>query len=369
MSLRDKINAQSSASAAPDIFSRFGCLTNPFPSSNQTSNNPHFPIPADEEAERRIVSFLRDSKSQVVVVEGTQGVGKTNFLNFFEAEIQDVLRDQDGYYVVRYLADPEASFEGTIRRLFQELGSEHLGKLAVALNDDDAAIEVARSQDMRAALRAIAAWAGDESRPVLMMEWLLGFRLLKAHRESLGVQFRLDTVESKTAALRDLVVVSSEVRLLKGIFLRLDELEKQDGVLGATAVVRYLSAMRAIIDSLPNHLFMMIAVTPDAMRRYSSALPAFRSRLQNQIALGPLASVEDALELADFYMKTARDEASKTRTKAGGSRELVTREEAAGLYDQLRKGAERRGDAGVKQREFLHLLHDAAEEIIQGNGQ
>ena len=53
-----------------------------------------------------------------MVVEGTQGVGKTNFLSYFESEIQETLAEREGYYLVRYLADPEASFEGTIRRLF-----------------------------------------------------------------------------------------------------------------------------------------------------------------------------------------------------------------------------------------------------------
>jgi hypothetical protein len=136
-------------------------------------------------------------------------------------------------------------------------------------------------------------------------------------------EFERSLTTYRTVALRNLVLVSSEAGILKGIFLLLDELEKQDGVLGPTAVVRYLSAMRAIIDALPNHLFLMIAVTPDAMRRYSSALPAFRSRLQNQITLAPLASVEEATELAKFYVDFGRAEARNLRGPAGGGdREL-----------------------------------------------
>ena len=366
MSLRDKIKEQEATTKVSDLFERFGVLSNPFPSSSQTANNPHYRLPADDDAETRIISFLRDGKSQVVVIEGTQGVGKTNFLNFFEVEIQDVLGDLDGYYIVRYLADPEASFEGTIRRLFQELGTEHLGKLAEQLGKNRAAVDVARSQDMRSALYALLDSGAEDDRPKLMMEWLLGFRLLKSHRETLGVQFRLDTVESKTAALRDLVLVSSAAGILKGIFLLLDELEKQDGVLGPTAVVRYLSAMRAIIDALPNHLFMMIAVTPDAMRRYSAALPAFRSRLQNQITLAPLSSLEEATALAEFYVQDARGEAEKVRSGQPGKGQLVTRQQVTESFETLRRLAERRGDSGVRQREFLHQLHTLAEKSIQG---
>ena len=104
MSLRDKIKAQDGVVApGVDLYASFGVLGNPFPSSSQTANNPHFPVVADEEAEARIVSFLRDGKSQVLVVEGTQGVGKTNFLNHFESEIQGALAELKGYYIVRYL--------------------------------------------------------------------------------------------------------------------------------------------------------------------------------------------------------------------------------------------------------------------------
>lgn len=364
MSLRDKLKAEDRRPKAADLFSRFGVLTNPFPSSSQTANNPRFRLPVDDDAEARIVSFLRDGRSQVVVIEGTQGVGKTNFLSHFEVEIQDVLSDRDGYYVVRYLADPEASFDGTIRRLFQELGVKHLEKLAAKLENNLGAIDIVRTQDVRSGLISLTE-DEDGDRPRLMMEWLIGLRLLKSHREELGVQFRLDTVESKTAALRDLVLVSSEVGILKGIFLLLDELEKQDGVLGPTAVVRYLSAMRAIIDALPNHLFMMIAVTPDAMRRYSVALPAFRSRLQNQISLTPLTELDDALALARFYMQAARDDAEKVRSKSGGKASILKNADVEDVFDTMRTVAERRGDSGVRQREFLHHLHRMAEDVLQ----
>jgi len=365
MSLREKLKTQTGTPGTPDLYARFGVLRNPFPSSSQTANNPHFKLSADDDVESRIVSFLRDGKSQVIVIEGTQGVGKTNFLNFFENEIQDVLSELDGYYIVRYLADPEASFEGTVRRLFQELGVEHLVKLAEKLTKCPSAIDQARGHDMRFALSNLKKADDQSSCAKTMMEWLLGFRLLKSHRESLGVQFRLDTVESKTAALRDLVLVSSHAGILKGIFLLLDELEKQDGVLGPTAVVRYLSAMRAIIDALPNHLFMMIAVTPDAMLRYSSALPAFRSRLQNQITLSPLSSVEEAKALAEFYVEVGRKEAEKSNGTKGGTKALIPSQQIENTFDQLRKLAVRKGDSGVRQREFLHQLYVLAEQAIQ----
>lgn len=368
MSLRDRIKAANADKgiAAAHIFERFGVLGNPFPPSSQTTNNPHRRTRIDDEIDVRIESFIRDHKTQVVVVEGTQGTGKTNVLNFYESEIADVLTELSGFYVIRYLADPEASFEGTIRRLFQELGTPHLLKLAAALDPTDADIfEDARSVEVRTALRKLAQ-ARSQEVAELLLDWFLGMRVLKSHRELLGVNFRLDTVEAKTAALRDLILVSSKADVLSGVFLLLDELEKQDGVLSPTAVVRYLSALRAIIDALPNHLFMMLAVTPDALRRYSVAVPAFRSRLQNKVELQALQNSDEALALAHFYLEHAAKEAQEKQGSSPpvGHRAILSDEEIRDVFEDLVERAKKSADPAPRQRIFLHHLHERAEQAI-----
>jgi hypothetical protein len=110
---------------------------------------------------------------------------------------------------------------------------------------------------------------------------------------------------------------------------------------------------------------MMIAITPDAMRRYSSALPAFRSRLQNQITLSPLSSIDEATALADFYIDFERKEAVQLRKAKAGTKPLITAQQIADTFHQLRKLAVPRGDSGVRQREFLHQLYVLAEQTIQ----
>ena len=289
---------------------------------------------------------------------------KTNFLNHVESEIRSVMSDLDGYYMVRYLADPEPSFAGTTRRLFEELGTDHLEELASQLKADGRPISEARSHDMQTALRRLAKDTSEETLD-LMMQWLLGLRVLKAHRLALGMQFRLDTVESKTAALRDMIQVSAAAGVLKGVFLLLDELEKQDGVLGPTAVVRYLSALRSVVDALPRRLFLMLGITPDALRRYSAALPALRGRLQNQITLEPLADVREATKLARFYMEAGRRTANARFDSEGGDALVISNAQATETFETLAERAERLGNVGVRQREFLHQLHVLAEDNIR----
>jgi len=368
VSLKDRLATASHYARGGDIARRFGVLENPFPASNQTTNNPHFPLPSDDEIDARVESFVRDKRSQVIVILGTQGIGKTNVLNHYERVLKRELDEIGGFYVVRYLADPEASFDSTLRRLFQELGVEHLMKLGKLLNegDTDTALEQARGHEVRVALRKLAQSDGDEVVATALNEWFMGIRLLKHHREVLGVNFRLDTVESKTAAFRDLVLVSSAAKLLNGIFLLLDEIEKQDGVLSATGVNRYLSSLRAIMDALPNHLFMMIAMTPDALRRYSLAVPAFRSRLENRIGLLPIDSLDEAINLANFYIDDARHKAEQEAdTKSGDFEPLVSHDQIMATFAASMDRARKRGDSGVNQREYLHNLHLLAESAIQ----
>jgi P-loop Domain of unknown function (DUF2791) len=360
VSLKERLKSVSSQGADDRrLFERFGVVQNPFPSASQSTNNPHRRSKADDAIEMKIERFIRDRHSQVIVIEGTQGVGKTNILNYYEKEIADALASVDGFYVIRYLADPEAFFDGILRRLFQELGSAHLIRLgrSLAENKNSDAIEIARNHEMRVALQRLKRSGGDQGVVDAFMEWLLGLRVLNRHRDLLGVQFRLDTVESKTQALRDLVFVSSEIGILNGIFLLLDELEKQDGVPSATLVVRYLSAIRAIIDALPNHLFMMIAITPDSLRRYSLALPAFRSRLQDTIALSPLTDVNEALSLATFYMDEAKVAAEHEKKTNAPKRRILSVDAIRKTFDDGLSAAKRRGDGGLRQREFLHALH------------
>ena len=371
MNLRQRLRKKTqgkSQNIDPDeqLYRKFGVIENPFPASNQNLDNRHFRLDADEIVEDQIEAFVSNLKSRTLVVEGTQGVGKTNFLKHFEAEIQDAVQEIPGYYHVRYTADPEASFTGTIRLLFEDFGIEYLRTLSKALSENSILIKEARSHDMQNALENLAKRTDDDELLSLFLQWIRGSRVLRLHRTALGVQFRLDTVESMIGALKDFVRVSSKAQCLRGIFLLLDELEKQDGVLAPVAVVRYLSSLRAIIDALSDGLFLMLAITPDASERYAAALPALRSRLQNTVELHPLMSLNAAQELARFYLDAAKTKGrSRFSGLEGGTNEVLSDEDAATCFAELESKLERRAEKGVRQREYLHKLSLRADENIR----
>lgn len=376
MSLRDRLaspGVSGLASSSDRLYTLFGVRENPFPSASQTSGHPRFEDTADAIMADLVRAFeMKEHPSQVVVVEGTQGVGKTNLLNHYESELRDYYADRPGFHVIRYYADPQPGFDAIVQSVVQELGIDHLRRIAQALHSGAEAGEV-RSADMRAMLRALGkagSAGGDQEVLELAHGWLLGQRVLNAHRAALGIEYRLDTVESRTQSLRDLVTVSANLGVLEGVFLLLDELEKHQGVIGPKHVVRYLLALRALIDALPKHLFLVLAITPNARRDYSLMVPSVANRLQRIITLEPLTDSARAVALCTFYLDHARRRAAEAEAARPGQRlnagaeDPVSRDRAAGIFQEmLGKGAEK-GIRGVLQRDYLHQLHLVTADVF-----
>lgn len=379
MGLRDKLYKGNDIHHRKDReskqFDTYGIIDNPFPSASQTQDHPHMETDADDKIVDYVRAYDQHKSTQVLVIEGDQGTGKTNLLNYYERQFEDIYPERDGFYIIRYYADPEPGFDKMLARILEELGPEFIKKVARTMaehNDVDSIVDIARMSDMRTVLRSLYKSAKKdevtlEKTAEASIEWILGFRLLKRHREMLGpVHFRLDTVESKTQAFRDLIFCSVKLKVLNGLILLLDELEKTDNTTSKLTVLRFLSAIRALIDTLPEYLFLMAAMTPEARRRYFEMLPAFAGRLQNRIELPYLKDKQTALKLYEFYMNKAQEKAISRQGQKPprDTQPVITKEDAAESFDNCLKTAQERGDEGVRQRDFLNELHKKTEKII-----
>jgi hypothetical protein len=377
MSLKDRIRRDESSTVNyhKALFREFGVLENPFPAAGQPLGHPRLESDIDDKIVADIQEFELSHDSQVIVIEGTQGVGKTNLLNHYQSELEDLYRDDKTFYIIRYYPDPEPGFDSIIRKVFQELGENHfrmMGQKLSLMGREESAniIDMARNHEVRLVLHSLATAAKRDNGYLdtvvgCAMEWFLGLRILNAHKYSLGVRFRLDTVESRTQALRDIVVVSVNLGVLRGIFLMLDELEKQEYSLSTTPIVRYLSAIRALIDALPTHLFLMLALTPVALRRYFTMLPAIAGRLQKRYELLPLTTEEQALALYGKYLEVARKKAElngNIRTGGAKGRDILGEQEIRNLFEELSEKSGQKGISGVTQRDFLNQLHLLTQE-------
>lgn len=379
MSLRDWLGMPQ-RDHRQELFKAYGILENPFPPASQTKGHPHMKTPADDDIVNRLRGFLANKTTQVLVVEGTQGIGKTNLLEFYTEQIEDLSKDLPGFVIIRYSADPEPDFGRVVRRIIQEFGRDHIQELAIALakrmeSDPrlDATLKVVRVPDLRCAFQSLAEAVSDKAvlaeASSLCFEYLLGQRVLRRHTDCLHVSFRLETTESRTQALQDLVYLSSELDLLSAVFLFLDELEKVGGLQTLMTTTRYLSGTRALIDALPKDLFMVMGMTPDARQRYSEMLPALAARFQDPVRLFPLRTADDALVLYNFYLEKARE---KTRVEiaqtalwgSGGETPPLLESVVRDIFEQLQTQGGVRSNRPVTQRAFLASLHNVVERLI-----
>lgn len=376
MSLRDRLGViGSNKERHRRAYESWGVLENPFPPASQPMGHPHQITEADLEIEKRLKTFLEDKVTEALVVEGTQGLGKTNILEYYKNELSDLFGDESGYYIVRYSPDPEPDFSAVVRHIVQEFGLDHIKdigrKFARKSKEEKTQILAqVRSFDTKRAFIVLAESADEpdelENISQYVFEYLLGLRLYKRHTDSLGVQFRLDTTESKIQALHDLVVFSQLVGCLEAIFLFLDELEKQ-GNMPPASVSRYLQSIRALIDALPYNLFLVLAMTPDARRRYALSLPALAGRLQAHVSLSPLDNEKEALSLYNFYLEEKRRVAKNdvtTSAWAQGDESPLSEERVRSEFRRLLIESERRGEE-VTPRAFLNRLHSLTEDMIK----
>ena len=321
-----------------------------------------------------VKTFYSDRKSHVISITASQGIGKTNLLNAYEIALREKLSPL-GFFIIRYVADPEPSFDPLIRSIFENLGEDYLRRSINVLAekqdrcDVDELLKFVRTSEIKTMLKALLEAKNDSENKLdfrlsLAYQWLLGLPVRKSHQNELNVNFRLDTVEAKTRALRDIVYLGWEMKTLEGIFILLDELEKQDFSLSKTVVLRYLSALRALIDALPKYLFLMVALTTDALNRYREMLPAIRGRLANEVQLSPLSHEEEAVKLFEFYLEHGQREAknfAQDKQWQMGSDVLLNEDSARLLFYQLSK---RSNIQGVRQRDYLHALYEKANESI-----
>lgn len=351
---------------------RYGLARNPFPLASQTSGHPRLADEADAEIDKRLEDFLQHYTSQVVVVEGTQGTGKTSLLQYYEQELPSLDEGDGGVFVVHYCPDPEPALDKLLAQVIQSLGPNYLGNLVRKLSvQTDQQLEQAmrevRIPEFRQMLRRLRKQSGAELEVgcTLAIEWLRGLRTLKRHTEALGVNQRLDTTESRIGALRDLVSVSEHVGCLRALFLLLDELEKQEDVSRSSIhIVRYLASLRALIDALPRRFFLVLAITPSARDTYRRYYPALASRLEGSvIRLRGIETLDAAKKLYSFYLQAERQR-TREMLDAGARRpeDPIAERQLEEMYKAAAFDAKTAG-GGLTARAWLQKLHERLADM------
>lgn len=378
MSLKERLGlAASNAVPEKGVLAAYGVARNPFPSASQTSGHPRLVDAADAEIEHRLADFLKHHNSQVVVIEGTQGSGKTNLLQYYEGELPTLDEGDGGVFVVHYYPDPEPGLDKLLAQIIQSLGSEYIENLVCKMNesereDAEQALAEIRSPEFRQMLRRLRKYSKEDlpDACMLALEWLRGLRTFKRHTEALGVYQRLDTTESRIGALRDLLMVSEKIGTLRALFLMLDELEKQEDVSRSSIhVVRYLASLRALIDALPRRFFLVLAITPSARDTYRRYYPALASRLDGSIIrLKDIDTLEAAKNLFEFYLRAERERAREIKALPPGKiKEPFSDKNIEELYKVAAFDTQKTGGR-LTARAWLQRLHERFAELAETAG-
>ena len=216
----------------------------------------------------------------------------------------------------------------------------------------------------------------------LARSWIAGAPVTERHRAVLGVRSRRYELDTRMRALRDAVYVSARLRLLDGIVLLIDELEKPGHSLAREPVLLSLVPMIALLEALPERLFLMVAMTPKARERNLMLLEDERHLLgvgfggqqerwlQDRVSLSPIMYPREADRLFEFYVSRAREAAQSSPMMAGedpGTSEMFGAAEVKSLFRRMRERSEKRGIEGVTPRDFLHTLHEEWENRIRAD--
>ena len=374
MSLKERLGLQNSHTPTSDRVTSYGIGRNPFPSASQTSGHQRLVDSTDEEIEKRLRDFLSNYTSQVVVIEGTQGTGKSNLLQFYEKELPTLDEGDGGVFVVHYYPDPEPALDKLLAHMIQDLGPEYLESVVKKLKaattaEAEKATSQIRGPEFRQMVRRLRQKPDADLAEAcaLAIEWLRGLRIFKKHTLILGVYQRLDTTESRIGAVRDLLVVSEAIGRLRALFLLLDELEKQEDVSRSNIhVVRYLASLRALIDALPRRFFLVLAITPSARDTYRRYYPALASRLEGSvIRLKGIETLDLARSLYDFYLEAERNRMKESEADHFPKKlkEPLTPKEIEELYKSASFDVQRTAGR-LTPRLWLQKLHERFAEFF-----
>ena len=161
MSLRGRMRVANAGVAIRARYEKYGVLDNPFPAAGKPYGHPRMEDEIDDEVEHRIREFETDNRSsQILVIEGTQGVGKTNLLSYYEQQFREYYGEDETFYIIRYYPDPEPSFDSVLRKIFQSFDQSHFEEIGITLarsnkNTRDEAKEAARSHEVRIVLNSL----------------------------------------------------------------------------------------------------------------------------------------------------------------------------------------------------------------------
>ena len=320
MTLEKDLSRFENTSQELNPYEKHFLLSNPFPGHGETG----FDVCTDQDSIKnefvyRLLNFSSETKR--LRINGKNGAGKTNILQYFERLTDEARRSRliKNLHPI-YVYAPGESYFDIHGQIVDKLMGFFLNDLVRTLKSDSGQINTLSSQVKSASelLTVIKAIIGptllryspqEERQKDTFIRWLKGQKLSAADKKLLTHDGTSPAdITSSSLAMRFLdgfLVVLKELNLCDGIILLFDEFEEIFEGLTRSRQSQYAQDLRHLFDILKESVFFVIATVPEPkdLEQY----PAIERRLGDALELQSIDSPELAIEYVSDYLNSGRD--------------------------------------------------------------
>ena len=360
---------------------------NPFPGYGETG----FDVCTDQDAIKKMfVSLLQtfNSEAKRMRINGKNGAGKTNILQYFERLTDEARRSK----LIKnlqpiYVCAPGEGYFDVHGQIVDKLTGLFLSDLVKTLQSDSNLIntlmtEIMPASELLMVIRCIikpdqpAFLSQEERQKDIFIRWMKGQKLSAADKKLLThAGMPPADIASPSLAIRFLygwLEVLKKLDLCDGIVLLFDEFEEIFEGLSRSRQSRYAQDLRHFFDTLKESVFFVIATVPEP--RDLSQYPAIERRLGDPAELQAIGSLELATDYVMDYLNSGRDKYEayqKAHLKQDNLRrpnglEPLKREIVEKEYCSLEKAANA-AQLDVLPGYFLPKMRERIKQIVEDN--
>ena len=321
-------------------------------------------------------------------INGKNGAGKTNILQYFERLTDEARRSKliKNLHSI-YVCAPGEGYFDIHGQIVDNLTGLFLSDLVRVLQSDSDRINVLLTEIMPASellmvIRCIikpdqpAFLSQEERQKDTFIRWLKGQKLSAADKKLLThAGMPPADIASPSLAIRflhGLLQVLEKLDLSDGIVLLFDEFEEIFEGLTRSRQSRYAQDLRHFFDTLKESVFFVVATVPEP--RDLSQYPAIERRLGDPEELQAIDSLELATDYVKDYLNSGRDKYEayrKANQKQGGpprpdGLEPLTQEIVKQEYCSLEETA-KEAELDVLPGYFLPKMRERIKRIVEDN--
>lgn len=343
-------------------YETLGYLQNPFPIRGEVRPEIYVERPELESLRQHLLGFLSEkSRGGFWAMEGTRGIGKSNFLQHLDWELQKA-HGKLKYTVHQYIPSRLVAPQQLLEKIIQAIGDDIFYEL---LKNQPILPASSKGTDLARFLKKISESQEPQSLEEsarFLMRWMSGYQTYVHEREKYNIWSK-ERMPPAVAFpyLRRIVDCLESHGLLNKIILLLDEFEEVQ-LLKLPVRSEYIQALKGLINTFNwKGLFIIIAGQEGSFATIGEQYTSLSDRWQRANLL-PISSATEAVNLANAYMVFAHQAYLKQHQAEKERQQLSPSDiEIKAIYGDV---SSEQGSVRVSQRNILHELYQWVEKRV-----